>query len=122
MHKMSISTETEYLDEDSSSEQSRFTFAYTMTIRNHGESPVQLLRRHWIITDGNEEVQEVEGDGVVGLRPIIEPGDAFTYTSAAMIHTDVGTMHGSYFFIDANGKPFDVEIPAFRLANIMQLH
>ena len=104
-----------YLDKESSSEEERYAFAYTITISNRGAVPSQLLNRHWIITDGRGEVQEVAGPGVVGQQPRLSSGQQFTYTSGAVLKTPVGTMEGSYQFCIDSGELFDVPIPVFSL-------
>jgi ApaG protein len=121
---------TTYLPSHSRPEEEQFTFAYTITIRNLGEVPVQLLSRHWIITDANEEVQEVRGAGVVGEQPVIQPGEQFRYTSGATLNTPVGRMAGTYTMIvpvaadiDPTELPaFDVPIPPFTLHTPTALH
>jgi ApaG protein len=121
---------TAYLPSHSHPEEGQYTFAYTITIRNRGEVPVQLLSRHWIITDANEEVQEVRGEGVVGEQPVIAPGQQFRYTSGATLATPVGRMAGTYTMIvpvEADFDPgelpaFDVPIPAFTLHTPTALH
>lgn len=121
-HKISIEVETSYLDEQSEPRDRRYVFSYTITIRNDGEVPAKLLTRHWIITDANGRVQEVRGDGVVGEQPHLEPGQGFRYSSAAVIETPVGTMHGSYQMLADDGSQFDAPIAAFRLAMPGMLH
>ena len=91
-------------------------FAYTIRISNAGPEPVRLLQRHWIITDANGQVQEVRGEGVVGEQPRLAPGQAFEYTSGAVLATPVGSMRGSYQMIDENGEKFDATIPPFTLS------
>lgn len=91
-------------------------FLYTVTIENLGEETVQLLTRHWIITDGTGEVEEVRGPGVVGEQPVLKPGEGFQYTSGCPLSTDVGKMEGSYQMISSSGEPFDIEIAPFTLA------
>ena len=115
-HKIRVDVETSYLDEQSSPTEQRYVFAYTITIRNEGEHPAQLLSRHWIITDANGKVKEVRGDGVVGEQPHLEPGQGFRYSSGAIIETPVGTMQGSYLMVDGEGRRFDAPIAPFRLA------
>ena len=90
-------------------------FLYTVTIVNEGAETVQLLSRHWIITDGNCEVEEVRGPGVVGEQPVLAPGESFRYTSGCPLTTDVGKMEGSYQMVTRSGEPFDVEIAPFTL-------
>ncbi len=96
-------------------EASHWFFLYTVTIENQGNETVQLLTRHWIITDGNEEVEEVRGPGVVGEQPILEPGDSFKYTSGCPLTTDVGKMEGTYQMMATTGEAFDVKIAPFTL-------
>lgn len=117
-----ITVETEYLAAQSVPKEQRFAFAYTITISNQGDEAVRLLNRHWIITDGNNGVQEVHGEGVVGKQPLIEPGESFRYTSGAVIGTAVGTMEGSYEMISASGRPFIAPIGVFSLALPSALH
>jgi ApaG protein len=117
-----IDVVTRYLPEQSAPGENRFVFAYTITINNLGESAVRLLSRHWRITDANNRVQEVRGDGVVGEQPLIDPGRSYTYTSGSMLETPVGTMEGSYAMIGADGRRFDAPIPVFSLAQPGALH
>lgn len=117
-----IDVETCYVQDQSEPEEKRYVFAYTITIKNNGAVPAQLLSRHWIITDANNKVQEVRGLGVVGEQPNLEPGDSFQYTSAAMLETPVGCMQGSYQMITDDGEQFDAEIPAFNLSIPNTLH
>ncbi len=121
-HDIKVSVETIYVEDQSSPEDNRFVFAYTVTIRNTGEVRARLLTRHWIITDANGRVQEVRGPGVVGEHPHLAPGEAFRYTSAAAIETPVGTMHGSYQMIGDDGVAFDTPISPFRLATPQRFH
>ena len=111
-----IRVATQYLEEQSEPEAERYVFAYRIRISNRGEEAAKLLRRHWVITDGNGKIQEVRGDGVVGEQPRIAPGEAFEYSSGAIIETPVGTMQGSYEMERADGQLFDAPIDAFRLA------
>ena len=118
-----VSVVTTYLPSHSNPEDGHYTYAYTITISNGGDLPVQLLSRHWLITDANDEVQEVTGEGVVGEQPIIQPGASFRYTSGATLATEIGYMEGSYFLVvrepmDVPAKDlpnFEVPIPAFTL-------
>lgn len=115
-HNIKIEVNTEYLAEQSTPDELRFVFAYHVKIHNEGETKVQLMSRHWIITDGNEKVQEVKGAGVIGLQPKLESGESFQYSSGAVIDTQVGIMQGSYRMLDEEGQYFNAEIPAFKLA------
>jgi len=113
---ITISTETRFIDKESNAEQSRFVFAYTIVIENSGTQPAKLLNRHWHITDAQGDVQEVQGPGVVGQQPRLEPGESFRYTSAAVLTTPVGSMHGHYEFVDDEGERFLAPIQAFSLS------
>ena len=117
-----VAVQTAYLEEQSLPDENRYVFSYTVTIRNKGEVPAKLLSRHWIITDGNGEVQEVQGAGVVGEQPHLEPGSQFRYTSGTVLDTPVGTMHGSYQMRADDGHEFDADIPVFRLSIPRTLH
>jgi ApaG protein len=121
-YSIQIDVETRYIAEQSSPEDRRYVFAYTITIANVGEVAAQLLTRHWIITDANGRVQEVHGEGVVGEHPYLKPGEAFRYTSGAMIETPVGSMHGSYQMRADDGTLFDAPIPPFSLSIPRLLH
>lgn len=118
-----IRVQTTYLPTHSNPQRGQYTFAYTITIANLGDDTVQLLARHWLITDGNGEQQEVRGEGVVGEQPVLKPGRSFRYTSGATLSTPVGYMEGEYTFIvhgagvtDPQEQPaFEVPIPAFTL-------
>lgn len=114
--QISVTVNTEYLQDQSSSADSRFVFAYHITIANEGDDPATLLRRHWVITDGNNQIREVEGEGVVGEQPRLEPGEQFNYTSGVLLETAVGTMQGSYQMMLDSGELFDAPIPVFLLS------
>lgn len=105
----------QFLPDQSSPEQGLWSFAYTITIRNTGEVPAQLISRHWIITNELGEIEEVKGLGVVGQQPLLKPGEAFEYTSGCRLRTATGTMQGSYFCVAEDGERFDVEIAPFVL-------
>lgn len=121
-HCIAVSAVVTFLESESAPDDGRYVFAYTMTIRNVGAVPARLLSRHWIITDAHGRVQEVKGEGVVGEQPHLQPGDSFRYTSAALIETPVGTMHGSYQMQADDGVAFEAEIPAFTLSMPKVLH
>lgn len=121
-YALEISVATQFLDEQSDPDGDRYVFAYTIRIRNLGRLPAQLLDRHWVITDGNGKVEEVRGEGVVGEQPRLEPGEAFTYTSGAVLETAVGSMQGSYHMSGDDGTEFDAPIPPFTLAVPRTLH
>ncbi|MEP4149548.1 MAG: Co2+/Mg2+ efflux protein ApaG [Halioglobus sp.] len=111
-----VNVVTTYLPSHSNPDDGHYTFAYTITISNAGDLPVQLLSRHWVITDADDEVQEVRGEGVVGEQPIIQPGASFRYTSGTNLATPVGFMKGSYFMVVR--EPMEVppeELPTFEV-------
>ncbi len=116
MSGINIEVNTWFVEKESDTEARRYVFAYTITIENVGDEAGQLLNRHWYVTDGGGDVQEVQGPGVVGKQPRIVPGESFRYTSAAVLATPVGSMHGSYEFQRDNGALFDVPIQAFSLS------
>jgi ApaG protein len=115
-HRITVDVQTSYLSEQSDPDEPRFVFSYTITIRNDGDYPARLMRRHWLITDANGKVQEVRGDGVVGEQPHLKPGQGFRYSSAAIIETPVGVMQGSYQMVADDGQAIDAPIAPFRLA------
>ena len=121
-YQFDIDVDTRFLDDQSAPEEGRYVFAYTIHIRNDGKVPARLLRRHWLITDGNGKVQEVEGEGVVGEQPWLRPGEGFEYTSGAVLETDIGTMRGSYDVLADDGTRFAAPIPAFTLSVPRTLH
>lgn len=121
-YEINVTTQVEFIPEQSSEEQDRFVFAYTITITNVGTIPAQLISRHWIITDANNQVQEVRGLGVVGEQPLLKPGESFEYTSGSAIATPVGTMKGSYQMVAEDGTKFDAPIPEFTLSIPRVLH
>lgn len=111
-----ITVAPRYVPEQSEPEKAHYLFAYHVTIRNDGDQTVQLMSRHWIITDGEGKVEEVRGPGVVGYQPKLAPGEQFQYTSGCPLTTPVGTMHGSYQMVTESGEEFDARIEPFRLA------
>lgn len=121
-YSIQVDVETQYIAEQSLPDQEHFVFAYTITISNNGDLPAQLLRRHWVITDANNKVQEVKGEGVVGEQPHLNPGESYRYTSGTMLETPVGTMRGSYHMIADDGVEFDADIPQFTLSMPRTLH
>lgn len=121
-YQVDVSVETRFLAEQSQPEHNRFAFAYTITVKNKGELPAKLLSRHWVITNGDGQVEEVRGDGVVGQQPLIQPGQSHTYTSGTVMTTKVGNMQGTYQMLAEDGKRFDAVIAPFRLAVPGALH
>jgi len=114
-HDIRVTVEPRYLADRSDPEASRFFWAYQVTIENLGRRTVQLLARHWVITDAEGRVEEVRGAGVVGEQPILEPGQSFTYTSGCPLSTPSGFMRGAYRMVSEDGASFEVDIPAFAL-------
>ena len=110
-----IVVKSAYMPERSTPTLRRFAFAYTVTIANEGGDTAQLMRRHWIITDAEGKIEEVEGEGVVGEQPILGPGESFEYTSWCQLATPSGSMQGTYRMVSAVGATFDAEIAPFRL-------
>ncbi|ANE57140.1 MULTISPECIES: Co2+/Mg2+ efflux protein ApaG [Methylomonas] len=121
-NKVLVEAQPYYVEAQSSPEQNRYVFAYTVTITNVGSTPAKLLTRHWLITDANGKIQEVNGEGVVGEHPHLNPGDSFRYTSAAMIETPVGVMQGKYQMQADSGESFNAAIPKFTLSIPRTLH
>ena len=111
-----VTVRTFYLEDQSEPEEGRWVWAYQIEIANGGPETVQLLKRTWHITDGLARTQVVHGDGVVGEQPVLDPGEAFTYTSGTPLGTASGFMRGAYHMVaPGSGERFDVEIPAFSL-------
>ena len=122
IYDIRVNTVTDYIADQSLPEDSRYLFAYTISITNNGTVPATLLRRHWIITDANNNVQEVHGDGVVGEQPYLLPGETFKYTSGAVLETPVGCMQGNYDMVADDGMEFEAMIPVFSLKVPNTLH
>ena len=112
---ISCKVEPHYIADQSSPSDEVFSFAYTVTVTNHGDVAAQLISRHWIIADARGHKEEVKGLGVVGQQPLLKPGESFQYSSGARLRTASGTMHGSYFFVAEDGHRFDAGIPMFVL-------
>ncbi|MEM7466270.1 MAG: Co2+/Mg2+ efflux protein ApaG [Pseudomonadota bacterium] len=121
-YDVNVNVDTTFVADQSQPDNERFVFAYHVTITNCGAVSAQLISRHWIITDATGHIEEVKGDGVIGEQPKLDPGESFKYTSAAMIATPVGTMHGSYFMLADDGHRFEAPIEAFRLSVPNILH
>jgi ApaG protein len=106
-----------FVPEQSDPDSGQWLFAYHITIRNQGEETVQLISRHWVITNGEGQVEEVRGPGVVGYQPVLKPGEEFEYTSGCPLSTPVGTMHGEFnMIVQGSGEKFAARIEPFRLA------
>jgi ApaG protein len=121
-YEVTVTSQNQYVAEQSDEANGRFVFAYTITIRNTGSMPAQLIARHWIIKDANGQQQEVRGLGVVGSQPLLKPGELFEYTSGTAIATPVGTMRGAYQMTAEDGTQFEARIPEFTLAVPRVLH
>lgn len=121
-YALDIDVETTYIPEQSEPDESRYVFAYTITIRNAGTVPAKLLNRHWVITDAEGRVNEVRGEGVVGEQPHLGPGEQFRYTSGTVLETPVGSMQGSYHLRADDGTEFEAPIDPFNLSVPMSLH
>lgn len=113
--EITVTVRPVYLDNESDLMNRRFVFGYFILIENGGLSDVQLLRRHWMIRDGRGHVQEVEGEGVIGKQPVIEPGGQHKYNSYCVLETFVGSMEGTYLMQRASGERFRIAIPRFDL-------
>ena len=121
-YDLTVSVTSRFEPEQSDPAEQQYIFAYTIRITNTGEHPAQVISRHWVITDGNQRVQEVRGLGVVGQQPLLAPGETFEYTSGCPLQTPVGTMRGTYHCVGENGIPFEVPIAEFLLAMPRTLH
>jgi len=117
-----VTVESEFRQDDSEPTEQVYIFAYHVRISNHSQEAVQLLNRHWIITDADGHQEEVRGPGVVGQQPLIHPGETFTYSSFCPLRTPVGSMQGSYQMVTTEEKMFDAVIPPFTLAMPGALH
>ena len=117
-----ISVEVKYLKQESDPVKGSYAFAYTITIENNTKRWCQLLNRHWVITDAEGRTEEVQGEGVVGEQPELNPGQGFRYSSYSIIETPVGSMHGIYEFQEKDGTRFEVPIPAFSLSQVELVH
>jgi ApaG protein len=117
-----VEVESQYAPERSQPFQSQWFFLYTVRITNEGDDTIQLLSRHWIITDGTGHVEEVRGPGVVGEQPVLTPGESFEYTSGCPLKTSTGSMRGTYQMVTEDGTHFDVEIARFTLVEPYTVH
>jgi ApaG protein len=121
-YEFTVTVNTQYLEEQSDPDRSHYVFAYVVTIKNTGQVAAQLISRHWIITDANDQVEEVRGLGVVGNQPLLRPGEQFEYTSGSALTTPQGTMKGEYFCVAEDGEQFEAPIPEFVLSLPRTLH
>ncbi len=114
--QVEVSVESFFLESESDPEDNRFNFAYRVQLKNLGGETVQLISRHWIITDSVGKVQHVKGPGVVGEQPILKPGSSYEYTSGSRLESPMGTMEGTYQMVTDDGENFDIKIPMFTLS------
>ena len=121
-HGITVRVVASYSPERSDEEEGLWFWTYVIEIENRGDQVLQLLTRHWVITDGLNRTEEVRGDGVVGEQPWMRPGSNFEYTSGAVIETELGTMRGSYQMVADDGTQFDAMIPTFVLTTPRTLH
>ena len=117
-----VEVESQYVPNHSQPFEDVWSFHYTVRITNEGEETVQLISRHWIITDGNGKVEEVQGPGVVGEQPVLAPGESFTYTSGCRLQTSSGVVRGTYSMVTESDDHFDVEIAPFMLREPYTVH
>lgn len=117
-----VAVVSEYAPDLSRPQDQQWLFLYTITIRNEGTETVQLISRHWVITDADGRVEEVRGPGVVGEQPVLEPNESFTYTSRCPLRTSFGTMQGTYQMVTGSGEAFDVKIATFTLSEPYTVH
>ena len=124
MHKSSIAVDcaATYQAEKSSPDQNRYVFSYTIKISNNSDQNISLIARHWLITDGNAQIREVYGDGVIGQQPLILPGESFIYASHTVLDTPIGFMEGKYKMRNTDGLSFNVHIQKFSLSQPHTTH
>ncbi len=120
-HSIKVSVKPTYLERESYPYREHYTWAYSVTLENEGDETVQLISRHWRITDGNGVLKEIKGSGVVGEQPVLKPSSSFSYTSGTLLSTPTGIMQGSYDMVNDSGKKFSIKIPAFSLDSSEQL-
>jgi ApaG protein len=120
--EFTVSVAVQPLADRTDPDQDRYAFAYTITIRNTGDVPAQLIARHWVITDARGHVEEVRGLAVVGHQPLLQPGEQFQYTSWAQISTPQGSMRGSFFCFTHDAHPFEAVVEEFGLTTSSSLH
>ena len=119
---VSVSVEADYSPEHSAPEKSQWFFLYTITIKNEGDQSVQLISRHWRITDATGGLEEVRGPGVVGEQPVLSPGESFEYTSGCPLATPFGSMEGTYQMVGEDQSSFDATVARFELREEMAIH
>jgi len=117
-----VKVQSEYSPERSQPAQNQWFFLYTVAILNEGTDTIQLVSRHWLITDGSGHVEEIRGPGVIGKQPTLAPGQSFEYTSGCALSTAYGVMEGTYQMVTADGEPFDAKIAPFTLSGPYTVH
>ena len=120
--KIKVQVQPKYIEDESAPARDYYFFSYRVRIINEGDEQVQLLSRRWTIKDAYGSVEQVEGEGVVGVQPTLKPGDTFEYSSFCPLQTPTGSMQGSYFMVDSKGRKIEVEIPSFILAEPKHYH
>lgn len=115
VYQFQVQVKPRFLADQSAPAQGQYFFAYTITIRNSGNIAAQLISRTWNVNDAQGHHEKVKGLGVVGHQPLLQPGEAFEYTSGTRLRTPTGTMHGSFFCVAEDGEKFDVDVPMFVL-------
>jgi ApaG protein len=121
-YQFSVTVVSAYLPEQSNEEDGRYAFSYTVTITNTGSVAAQLISRHWIITDDDNQISEVKGLGVIGAQPLLQPNEQFTYSSGTVLNTSTGSMRGTYQIVAIDGTQFEAIIAPFTLAAPRVLH
>lgn len=121
-NKIIVTAKPRYIEAQSSADDDRYVFSYTIVIENQGQLTATLLSRHWLITDANGKIQEVTGEGVIGKQPRIRPGESFSYSSGAVVETPVAVMQGQYLLENSDGEQFNTPIPKFTLSIPRVLH
>jgi ApaG protein len=121
-YQFSVTVVSAYLPEQSNEDEGRYAFSYTVTIANTGSVAAQLISRHWIITDDDNQVSEVKGLGVIGAQPLLQPNEQFTYSSGTVLSTSSGSMRGTYQIVAVDGTQFEAVIAPFTLAAPRVLH
>lgn len=120
--KIKVEVHPSYVRDQSDPQSSYYYFSYKVRISNQGDKPVQLVRRHWVIKDAFGQMEEVSGDGVVGMQPLLKPGESFEYSSFCPLSTPTGSMQGTYYMKGSNGEEIQVEIPMFILSEPNHYH